>query len=125
MIREVPPGKWRSSLEQFGREHRAWLANLHVIDTRSTVNRFAQIPLKSATASTDAVWLEFLDEAHSFCARSPCAVRIQQTGIGLVQALEMETRDGRFIRLAFRATALPEQLDGLAPGELPVERSPS
>ena len=125
MIREVPRGEWRSSLERFGREHRAWLTTLHVIDTRGTVNHVAQIPLKSATASTDAVQFEFLDEAHSFCARSPCAVRIQQTGIGLVQALEIDTRDGRFIRLAFRATALPEQLDGLAPGELPADRSRS
>jgi hypothetical protein len=34
------------------------------------------------------------------------------------RALEAETADGVFIRLAFRAPAFPEQLDGLAPAEL-------
>ena len=80
--------------------------------------RSARIPLKSATASADAVRLEFLCEPRSLCVHSPGAVRIQETDIGLVQALEIDGLDGQFIRLAFRATALPEQLDGLAPGEL-------
>ena len=56
---------------------------------------------------------------HSVCV-APAPYAIQQTDIGAVQALEIETLDGQFIRLAFRATALPEQLDGLAPGELSV-----
>jgi len=45
-------------------------------------------------------------------------MRIQETDIGLAQALEIDGLDDQFIRLAFRATAMPEQLDGLAPGEL-------
>ncbi len=52
-------------------------------------------------------------------------MRIQQTDIGLVQALEIDGPDGQFIRLAFRATAMPEQLDGLAPGELTADRIPA
>ena len=118
MIREVPTREWGSFLEQFGREHRAWLATVHVVDARGTVTRSAQIPLKLSAVSADAVTLEFIGEAHSFSARPPCALRIQETDIGAVQALEIDGPDGQFIRLAFRATALPEQLDGLAPGEL-------
>jgi hypothetical protein len=38
-------------------------------------------------------------------------------------ALEVDTAEGAFIRLAFRATALPEQLDGIAPGEMADEAS--
>ncbi len=125
VIRDVPEGEWQSFLERFSREHRAWLATVHVVDARGTVTRSAQIPLKSAAASGDAVTLEFLCEGHAFCAHNPRTLRIQQTDIELVQALEIDGSDGQFIRLAFRATALPEQLDGLAPGELTADRIPA
>ena len=124
MIREVPAGEWRPCLERFSCEHRAWLATVHVVDAHGTVTRHAQIPLKSAAASADAVELEFLGEAHPLRAHNPRAVRIQQTDIGLVRALEIDGSDGQLIRLAFRATAIPEQLDGLAPGELTADRIP-
>jgi hypothetical protein len=52
-------------------------------------------------------------------------LRIQQTDIGLAQALEIDRSDGQLIRLAFRATAMPDQLDGLAPGELTADRVPA
>ena len=118
MIRDVPIGEWESFVEQFGREHCAWLATVHAVDARGTVTRSAQIPLKSATASADAMTLEFIDDAHSLSAHRPCALRVQETDIGLVQALEIDGPEGQFIRLAFRATAMPEHLDGLAPEEL-------
>jgi hypothetical protein len=118
MIRDVPIGEWGSFVERFGREHHAWLATVHAIDARGTVTRSAQKPLKSATASAGAMTLEFIGDAHSLSAHHPCALRIQETDIGLVQALEIDGPEGQFIRLAFRATAMPEQLDGLAPGEL-------
>jgi hypothetical protein len=121
----MPVGEWGPFLERFGREHRAWLATVHVVDAPGTVTRAAQIPLKSAAASADAVTLEFLCEARSLCAPGPRALRIQLTDIGLIQALEIDGAEGRFIRLAFRATALPEQLDGLAPGELIADRLPA
>ena len=34
VIREVPTGEWGPFLERFGREHRAWLATVHVVDAR-------------------------------------------------------------------------------------------
>ena len=118
VIQEVPAGEWRPFLEGFSRAHRAWLVTIHVVDRGGALTRWTQVRLKSATHVVDAALFEFLDEGQLFCARRPCALRIQQTEIGLVRALEIETLEGQFIRLAFRATALPEQLDGLAPGEL-------
>jgi hypothetical protein len=119
MTRQVAPGEWPAVLERFGREHRAWLATIHIVDGRGTVSRFDQRPVKSAAAIGDAVRLEFLDERQSVCARRPCGLRIQEIEPGLTQAMEIETVDGQLIRVAFRATARPEQLDGVAPGELP------
>jgi hypothetical protein len=120
VIHEIPAGEWFPFLEGFSRTHRAWLATIHVVDTGGAVTRWTQVGLKSATYVVDAVRFEFMDEGHSLSARRPCALRIQQTDIGAVQAIEADTLDGQLIRLAFRATALPEQLDGLAPGEVDV-----
>jgi hypothetical protein len=118
VIQELPAGEWCRFLEGFSHAHRAWLATIHVVDIGGAVTRWTQVRLKSATHIDDAALFEFQDEWQSFCARRACAIRAQQTDIGAVQALEIETLEGQFIRLAFRATALPEQLDGLAPGEL-------
>ena len=117
MTRAVPADEWQAVLERFGREHRAWLATIHVVDGRGTVSRFDRRPVKSATALGDAVRLEFLDERPSVCARHPSGLRIQEIEPGLTQAMEIDTVDGQLIRVAFRATARPEQLDGVAPGE--------
>lgn len=120
MIQEVPTGEWGAFLERFGREHRAWLATIHVVDARGTVARSAPIALKSAAASADTATLEFLGDARSVCVHRPSNLRIQLTNIGVDQALEFDVPDGQFIRLAFRSTALPEQLDGLAPERWPA-----
>ena len=58
----------------------------------------------------------------SLCAPQARAVRVQRTDEGAEAALEVDTAAGAFIRLAFRATALPDQLDGVAPAELSTER---
>jgi hypothetical protein len=50
-------------------------------------------------------------------------VRVQEADDGAEWALEVDAADDVFVRMAFRATALPEQLDGLAPGEVDVEMS--
>ena len=118
MIHEVPASEWCSFLEGFSREHRAWLATIHVVDTGGAVTRWTQVRLKSATHTGDAALLEFLDKGQSLHARLPRALRVQQTHTGAVEALEIETLQGQFVRLAFRATARPEQLDGLAPAEV-------
>ena len=122
MTRQVASGEWPAVLDRFGREHRAWLATIHIVDGRGTVSRLEQCPVKSATAMTDAVRLDFLDQRLSVCARRPCALRLQEIEPGLTQAMEIDTADGQLIRVAFRATARPEQLDGVAPGELPACR---
>jgi hypothetical protein len=48
-------------------------------------------------------------------------VRVQRTSDGAERALEIETVDGAFVRVAFRATVPPDQLDGIAPGEIAAE----
>ena len=116
-VRELPASEWRDFLEAFGRAHFAWLATIHVVDPHGAVTRSPLLPLMSASSSREVIRLDVVDASYSIRAHRPCALRIQQSLTGAIEALEINTAEGHFIRLAFRATALPEQLDGLAPGE--------
>ena len=84
------------------------------------MTRIPSVALKSVSLDSDAagsvVRITFLNNV-SLCAVGPSAVRVQ-TDHGIERALEVETADGGFIRLAFRTSTLPEQLDGIAPSEL-------
>lgn len=126
-IRNVPPSDWRSFFERFSRAHRAWVATIHGIERGVAVTRVPSEAIKSIAFDQhvpDAiVRLTFLNGV-SLCAPRPSAVRVQEKD-GADCALEVDTADGAFVRLAFRATALPEQLDGMAPGEMPGEASAS
>ena len=70
---------------------------------------------------TDCVVRVTFGNGLSLCAPRPSAVRVQKTDDGADCALEIETVTGGFVRVAFRATARPEELDGVAPGELTGE----
>lgn len=121
----VPAVEWSGFLERFSRRHRTWLATIHGVARELPLTR---IP----SEAFEAIALERCDSDHlvrltfangiSLCAPRPRAIRVQETNDGAEAALEVETADGAFIRLAFRAAALPEQLDGVAPAELSRHR---
>jgi hypothetical protein len=122
-VRDVPRSDWRSFLERFSAEHRAWIGTIHGIVAGAPVTHIPSVALKSVTLergpSGRILRLTFVNGV-SLCVVRPRRVRVQ-TDDGAERALEIETADEGFIRLAFRARALPEQLDGLAPGEVPIE----
>jgi hypothetical protein len=120
----VPAVEWRSFLERFGRRHRAWLATIHGIERGRPVTRVTSAAFESVALerhdSEQVVRLTFANGV-SLCAPRPRGVRVQRTVEGAESALEIETANGAFIRMAFRATALAEQVDGVTPGELMIE----
>jgi hypothetical protein len=121
----VPAVEWRTFLEQFGRRHRAWLATIHGVERGAPVTRIPSLALAAATLDgrgPDYVIRLTFGNGVSLCAPRPRAVRVQRTEHGAECALEIDTADDGFIRLAFRATALPEELDGAAPAEVMVKR---
>jgi hypothetical protein len=124
-VRDVPCSEWRSFLDGFSREHCAWIGTLHGLVAGAPVTQIPSVALKSVTLESGAsgpnLRITFVN-GITLCAVRPCVIRVQ-TDDGAERGLEVETADGGFIRLAFRATALPEQLDGLAPGEVAVEMS--
>jgi hypothetical protein len=124
-VRDLPRSEWPSFLEAFSRAHCAWIGTLHGLVEKTIVTHIPSVALKSVMlesgASGPIVRVTFINGV-SLCVARPCVVRVQ-TDDGTERALEVETADGGFTRLAFRATALPEQLDGVAPLELIAEAS--
>ncbi|HET7697986.1 MAG TPA: hypothetical protein VFK57_19890 [Vicinamibacterales bacterium] len=123
-IREVPPDGWRSFLERFSGEHRGWRATIHGVERGFAVTRVPSEAIKAITLERHGPYammrLTFLNGV-SLCAPGARALRVQQTVDGADRALEIELNDGAFIRVAFRAAARPEQVDGIAPAELADE----
>lgn len=121
----VPAAEWQTFLGEFSRRHRAWLATIHGVERGVPVTCIPSAGLASVTLNghdpDHIVCLTFLNGA-SLSAPRPRAVRVQSAEDGAECALEVETVDDGFLRLAFRATALPEQVDGLAPAEVMVRR---
>jgi hypothetical protein len=118
-MREIPVRDWSSTLERFSREHRAWLATVHRVRADAPIARVPLAPLDEAAweRARDCVRIAFLD-GEALHVRRPRLLRVEHTDAGAEQALEIDTAEGELVRLAFRATALPEEVDGLAPGEV-------
>jgi hypothetical protein len=121
----VPAVEWCVFLERFSRRHRGWLGTVHGVEEDLPLTRMASERLESVSLERSGfdhlVRLTFAN-GISLCAPKARAVRVQRSVEGAEAALEVETAAGAFIRLAFRATALPDELDGVAPAELSTER---
>jgi hypothetical protein len=117
----VPELEWHLFLKRFSWRHRGWLATIHGIEQNEPVTCVPSARLESVAlegAGPRALVRLTIANGVSLCVPRPHRVRVQQTDDGAERALEVDSADGAVVRLAFRATALPEQLDGVAPGEL-------
>jgi hypothetical protein len=124
-LRDIPAHDWRTFLHQFSREHRAWLTTVervrpgaarHVDDVERPLG--SVIPEVTAQGVV-GIEIRFQTDSHGDALRvaAPARLRVDETPRG-VRALEIEDASGERTRIQFRATARPEALDGLAPGEL-------
>jgi hypothetical protein len=123
---DVPRTEWPEFLARFNREHRAWLATIHGMEHGLPLTRVPSVPIKAVTLVSerpDDTLRLTLGNGISLCAPRPRALRVQEAEEGIERALEIETVDGALIRIAFRAVARPDELDGLAPGETTEEFS--
>lgn len=122
--RDVPRDQWRDFLEGFSRRHRAWLATVDQSGDAIARDGLAEAPLGAVTATREgrdvsAIEITFAGDGHvPLRVENPTAVRVRQTGNGAESGLEIVDDQGVSTRVGFRATARPEMLDGLAPGEL-------
>jgi hypothetical protein len=126
-VRDIPQSEWPAVLEEFSREHRAWLATVERIDSSGARHVDAlQRPLDAVTPEIAArrvvaIAIQFQPDARSgdvIHVNTPTHVRLDQGETGRARGLEIEDEHGGRTRIRFRAVPLPEAVDGIAPGEL-------
>ena len=114
--REIPRKDWPEFLESFGRRHRSWLATVEEWPREAPERRHAvDEPLESLAPEDGAVAIH-LGDGRVVRVEAPQALRVDVTARGEELGLDLETGRG-VTRLRFRAAALPEELDGMAPSE--------
>jgi hypothetical protein len=111
-LREIPVAQWDPFLEEFSREHRAWLASVD----RAHPGAPSHVEVRERalrSIETDAVTgIEIRFQDGTVRVEAPKALRVDETG-----GLEIEDWSGERVRLRFRVAEPPGALDGLAPLE--------
>jgi hypothetical protein len=100
-VHEISRQDWPGALEGFSRAHRGWLVSI--------ASAKVDGPLRSVQTEGGSIVVQ-VGEAAALRIDAPVAVRVDDLG------LEIEAAGG-VTRLRFRASALPETLDGIAPAE--------
>ena len=114
--REIPRREWPQFLASFGRRHRSWLATIEEWPRGAPERtRAVDQPLESLGAEDGAIAIH-LGGGEVLRVEAPRALRVDVTARGEELGLDLETARGT-TRLRFRAAALPEELDGIAPSE--------
>jgi hypothetical protein len=122
VTREIPPGEWKEFFDEFTRRHEGWLVTVENFGDLGAQVEANERPLKGIVAERRAGSSEIeimtgdsLDETLTHVVAHPTRVRIEETSEGAESALEIQSRDEGTTLVSFRATALPETVDGVAP----------
>jgi hypothetical protein len=118
---DVPVDQWPEFLDEFSRQHRAWLTTVEP----SVKGLGEPRPLGAVRPERDgrrisAIEVSFAGDSGADVIRieNPMSLRVRRTATGADRALEIVDDEGFCTRLGFRAIAKLEMLDGVAPGEL-------
>jgi hypothetical protein len=122
---DVPRHEWPEFLDTFSRLHRAWLTTVEQPSGELPVSDDGPRPLAAVTSErhggrVSAIEIAFAGDSHGGVVRveNPTSLRLRRTGDGADRGLEIVDDEGVCTRVRFRAAAIPEMLDGVAPGEL-------
>lgn len=128
-VHDVPRARWAGMLEQFSRAHRGWLASVACVRPGPELaSHTGWYPLESVTVArtgtrVTAIQITF-QAGPTVRVNAPRTLGVDTREDGAERALEIDQAGGEFVRLVFRATALPEEVDGIAPAELVEPRAP-
>jgi hypothetical protein len=116
-VREIPVAQWDPFLDEFSREHRAWLASVERAHPGAPAHlEVGERALRSI--ETDAVTgIEIRFQDGTVRVEAPKTLRVDETDEGAARGLEIEDWSGERVRLRFRVAEPPGALDGLAPLE--------
>jgi len=119
--REIPRDQWVAFFNGFSTRHEGWFVNVRVVGSDIGAQReFKQFPLLGITAdlkdNEDLVNItvgKTLQERMTHTVSGASHVWLKQADNGADEALEIEGQDETKTLLTFRASVLPESLDGI------------
>ena len=120
-LHHVPRRSWADTLEEFSRAHCGWLASVATVGPGPALLSHTEVrPLESVTVTQDGGVRVGFHGGPTVVVEAPRTLGVDRRDDGAERALEIEA-GAEFVRVMFRATALPEELDGIAPAELALE----
>ena len=119
-LEEISRSRWFGFLDQFGRQHRRWLVTLEREHPDGQSYMLAhEVPLEGIVLTGEGVVEAELGGRKKAGpqkerVRNPERILLASRSDGAHEGLRIEQTDGGVTTLRFRATARPEQIDGLA-----------
>ena len=97
-VREIPEIEWPTFLEEFSRQHRAWLATVDSCRPGTSGLRTEQRPLESVTPDLAArrvvgIRIQFQQDSQAETAvrvDAPARLRVEETDEGHARSLEID-----------------------------------
>jgi hypothetical protein len=123
VTREIPPGEWPEFFDAFTRRHEGWLVTVELFGELGAQVEANERPLKGifTEGKTGSPAIEILTgsgpaDSLTHVIAHPTRVQVEETPEGAESALQIESKDEGITLVRFRSTALPETVDGVAPG---------
>ncbi len=122
VTREIPPGEWKEFFDEFTRRHEGWLVTVEnfgdlgaQVEAHDRSLKGIVAELRQGSSEIEILTGDSPDETLTHVVAHPTRVRVEETAQGAESALEIQSRDEGTTLVRFRATALPENVDGVAP----------
>jgi hypothetical protein len=126
-VREIPQREWQAFLDEFSREHRAWLASVDRSGPEAECHvEVRDRPLGAVTADASGrgivrIQIRFQQDSRAGEAvrvDAPSRIRVDEAADGAARMLEIDDDHGERTRIRLRVATPPGLLDGMAAGEL-------
>jgi len=124
VTREIPPGEWPEFFDAFTRRHEGWLVTVELFgelgaqveaNERALKGIFAEVK-GSGSSAIEILTGSGPDDTLTHVIAHPTRVQVEETPEGAESALQIESKDEGTTLVRFRSTALPETVNGVAPG---------
>jgi hypothetical protein len=107
---EIPREQWSSFLENFSRQHEAWLTSIFVAPRTGEATTMDECRLEWISTSDDGkldIVLDCEGEELKHTVSNPARVAFKRDQQGTQKGLEITTQDDTVVALRFRAPAKP------------------
>jgi len=118
--REIPKDEWSRFFDEFSRRHQGWLVTIEIFGSLGAQVEVHERALNGVVVEErdGSPLIEILTgstpgETLTHTIARPTRVQVEETREGAEVAVQIESSDEGRTLIRFRATALPETVDGL------------